>query len=455
MEFRDFLQQNIVRLDGGMGTLLQQAGLPFGELPERWNITHSETVSNIHRDYFNAGSDVVCTNTFGANILKFSEAELEQIIAHAVKNARNGADRSQGEREKFVALDIGPTGKLLKPFGDLAFENAVEIFAKTVRLGVKYGVDLIFIETMSDCYETKAALLAAKENSTLPVLVCNAYGADGKLMTGASPAAMVAMLEGMGVDGLGANCSLGPKHLKTVVEELLEKASVPVVVKPNAGLPQTDGENVFYETDACAFARDVADFVRLGARAVGGCCGTTPAYIQALCSAIENVQPIPVTNKNVPCVSSYTHAVALNKPCVIGCRLCPTQNVDFQKALQEGDMDYALDEGIDQQDQGADILLVNVGLSTIDEEKILQEYVEALQSVVRVPLLIQTNNASALEKALRVYNGKPLVCVADGDKESMQKILPLLQKYGGEILSSDCSQMREVYQEYLSLQKEK
>ena len=237
MSVLKFLQQNIVMLDGGTGTLLQEAGLPLGELPERWNITHAEVLRNIHREYFDAGSNIVCTNTFGANALKFSKTELDEVVRAGIENVKKAAALSQGAQEKFVALDIGPLGKLLKPYGDLDFEDAVSVFAQTVSLGAKYGADLIFIETMGDSLECKAAVLAAKENSDLPVFVSCAYGADGKLMTGASPAAMIAMLEGLGVDAVGVNCSVGPKQMQGVVQELLEKASIPVLVKPNAGLP--------------------------------------------------------------------------------------------------------------------------------------------------------------------------------------------------------------------------
>ena len=247
MSFREYLENNIVYLDGGMGTLLQASGLKPGEHPEHWNISHPEVITKIHKAYYDAGSNVVSTNTFGANSLKFNEKELEEIIKAAFENANAARDLWVKEHvqmvetaectQKYVALDIGPTGKLLKPLGDLDFEDAVEVFAKTIKLGVKYGADLIFIETMNDSYETKAALLAAKENCDLPVLVSNAYGEDGKLMTGANAAAMVAMVEGMGADAIGANCSLGPKQLRGVVEELLLNASIPVILKPNAGLP--------------------------------------------------------------------------------------------------------------------------------------------------------------------------------------------------------------------------
>ena len=254
MNILEYMTQHLLFLDGGMGSLLFARGMQAGELPERWNLSHPEVITQIHKEYFDAGTHVVNANTFGANCLKFSEEELEQIVRSALDNARAAATQSASASEKWVALDIGPTGKMLAPYGDLDFEDAVEIFAKTVRLGVKYGADLIFIETMADSYETKAALLAAKENASLPVFVSNAYGADGKLMTGANPAAMVAMLEGMGADAIGVNCSLGPKALAPVVEEYLRYASVPVLLKPNAGLPQVVDGKTFYDVSPEEFA---------------------------------------------------------------------------------------------------------------------------------------------------------------------------------------------------------
>lgn len=435
MDFRNFLQNNVVYLDGGTGTLLQKAGLPVGELPERWNLTHAEEVISIHRAYFDAGSNVVCTNTFGANVLKYSERELESIIAAAIENAKSGARRSNGMQEKFIALDIGPTGKLLKPYGELDFERAVEIFAKTVRLGVKYGADLIFLETFSDSLESKAALLAVKENSALPVLVSNAYGADGKLTTGASPAAMVAMLEDMGADGIGANCSLGPNQLSSVVEELLAKASVPVLVKPNAGLPQTDGGCTYYDVDEKAFAKAMANFVRMGVRLVGGCCGTTPAYVRGMYELTKAYSPLPIKEKDISCVSSYTHTVEFDKPVIIGERINPTGKKAFKQALLEDRTDYALNEAVAQQEKGAEILDVNVGLPGIDETAVLERYVQELQAVTDLPLQIDTSNPLALERALRVYNGKPLVNSVNGKKESMAQVFPLVKKYGGAVVA--------------------
>ena len=246
MTLKEYMKNNVLILDGGMGTLLQKAGLRPGELPERWNTLHPEIIENIHKAYYDSGSNVVLSNTFGANILKFGREELEEIICRAVENAENAKKKSVSDKEKFIALDIGPCGKMLKPYGELDFEDAVSLFAETIKIGVKCGVDLIFIETMNSSYETKAALLAAKENSSLPVFVSNAYGEDGKLLSGTTPAAMVSMLEGMGADAIGCNCSLGPKQLSSVVGELLRCASVPVIMKPNAGLPVVIDGKTFY-----------------------------------------------------------------------------------------------------------------------------------------------------------------------------------------------------------------
>lgn len=436
MNFREYLKNNIVYLDGGMGTLLQAQGLKPGEHPERWNLTNPEVITSIHKAYFDAGSNVVSTNTFGANVLKFEPAELEEIVKAAVSNAKVAREQSTSKSEKFIALDIGPSGKLLKPLGDLDFEDAVSVFAETVKLGVKYGVDLIIIETMNDSYETKAAVLAAKENSNLPVLVSNAYGEDKKLMTGASPSAMVALLEGMGVDALGANCSLGPKQLRGVIEELLEKASIPVILKPNAGLPKSvDGKTVF-DVTAEDFSDEIADLMQKGVRVVGGCCGTTPEYIKALYDKTCDFAPVPVERKNITVVSSYTHAVEFDKaPILIGERINPTGKKRFKQALIENDIDYILTEGVNQQEKGVQILDVNVGIPDIDEVSMLKNAVCELQAVLDLPLQIDTSNIEAMEMALRRYNGKAMINSVNGKKESMEAIFPLVKKYGGLVVA--------------------
>lgn len=436
MNFSEFLKNNIIYLDGGMGTLLQEQGLKPGEHPEMWNITNPNVITKIHKDYFDAGSNIVCANTFGANTFKFSEEELEEIIKSAIENAKVARDQSTSKGEKFIALDIGPTGKLLKPLGDLDFEDAVEVFAKTVKLGVKYGADLVLIETMNDSYETKAALLAVKENSLLPVLVSNAYSEDGKLMTGATPSAMVAMLEGMGADAIGANCSLGPKQLFPVVRELLENASIPVILKPNAGLPKSvDGKTV-YDVLPNEFADDVATLIKEGVRLVGGCCGTTPLYIKALTDKTSSFTPVPLTPKNITVVSSYTHAVKFSDtPILIGERINPTGKKRFKQALIENDIDYILNEGVNQQEKGVDILDVNVGLPDIDEVSVLKNAVCELQTVTNLPLQIDTANIVAMETALRRYNGKAMINSVNGKEESMKSVFPLVKKYGGLVVA--------------------
>ena len=436
MNFREYLKNNIVYLDGGMGTLLQEQGLRPGEHPERWNLSHPDVITNIHKSYFDAGSNVICTNTFGANILKFAEDELEEIIKAAVANTNRAKDLSVQKGEKFIALDIGPSGKLLKPLGDLDFEDAVNVFAKTVKLGVKYGVDLIIVETMNDSYETKAALLAVKENSNLPVIVSNAYGEDGKLMTGAAPSAMVALLEGMGADALGANCSLGPKQLRGVAEELLTYASVPVILKPNAGLPKSvDGKTVF-DVTADEFSYEVTELIKKGVRVVGGCCGTTPEYIEALYRKTSDFAPMSIQNKTITMVSSYTHSVEFGeKPILIGERINPTGKKRFKQALIEGDMDYILSEGVNQQEKGVHILDVNVGLPDIDEVGMLKNAVCELQTVTDLPLQIDTSDATAMEAALRRYNGKAMINSVNGKRESMETVFPMVKKYGGVVVA--------------------
>ena len=436
MNFKDFLENNIVIFDGGMGTLLQEKGLKAGELPESLNISHPEIIKDIHKAYFDAGSNVVSTNTFGASSLKFSDSELETIIAAAINNAKAAKAESISKKEKFIALDIGPLGKLLKPLGDLDFEDAVSIFKKTATLGEKYGADLIIIETMNDSYETKAALLAAKEASTLPVIVSNAFGEDGKLMTGADPEAMVALLEGLGADALGANCSLGPKQLAPIITKLLENASIPVILQPNAGLPRVENGKTVFDVSPEDFANEVLALIKKGVRIAGGCCGTTPQYIKKLSEAIGDMKPQKIEKKNKTVVSSYTHSVVFgDRPILIGERINPTGKKRFKQALIDNDMDYILSEGAKQEENGADILDVNVGLPEIDEERWLSSAVCELQGITDLPLQIDTADIGALSSALRRYNGKPMINSVNGKKESMEAVFPLQKKYGGVVVA--------------------
>ena len=436
MNIRDFIKNNIVYLDGGMGTLLQKSGLQPGELPERWNISHPEVIKEIHKSYYDSGSNIVNTNTFGANSLKFGTDELSEIIYHAVKNADEARKASLGNQEKFIALDVGPTGKLLKPLGDLDFEDAVKAFAEVISLGVKYGVDLITIETMNDSYETKAAVLAAKENSDLPIIVTNAYGENGRLMTGADPAVMAAMLEGMGVDAIGANCSLGPKQLMGVMDELLNYCSVPVAFKPNAGLPKSDGKVTYYDVDAEEFAQDIKLAVANGVRIVGGCCGTTPEYIKKVCELTRDIRPKEIEKKTYSVCTSYNKAVFFGeKPILIGERINPTGKKRFKQALLENDIGYILQEAVSQQAKGIHVLDVNVGLPGIDEAQMLTNSVCELQCVTDLPLQIDSSDPVAMESALRRYNGKAMINSVNGKEENLNAIFPLVKKYGGFVVA--------------------
>ncbi len=436
MNVLEYLDSNILYLDGGMGTLLQEKGLKPGEYPEKWNITHPDVIRDIHLSYFNAGSNVVCTNTFGANSLKFNDKELEEIIKSALKNVRDAIELSESTQKKFAALDIGPTGRLLSPLGTLDFEAAVSVFKKTVELGAKYGADLIFIETMNDSYETKAALLAAKEGCNLPVFVSNAYNENGTLMTGATPESMVALAEGMGAAAVGANCSLGPVQLRDVVKKLLENASIPVILKPNAGLPSCVEGKTSFDITAQEFAQEVTEQIRNGVRIAGGCCGTTPQYIKNLTKKSAKLQPKEIEKKNITCVSSFSHTVVFDKkPVLIGERINPTGKKKLKQALIDGDFNYILNEGINQRDKGVHILDVNVGIPDIDEKSVLTKAICELQGVTDLPLQIDTADPEAMEQALRRYNGKAMINSVNGKDENMKAIFPLVKKYGGVVVA--------------------
>ncbi|MBR6702392.1 MAG: homocysteine S-methyltransferase family protein, partial [Clostridia bacterium] len=436
MKILDFIKQNIVLLDGATGSLLQKRGLPAGVKPETANITDPHLLIDIHREYYDAGSNIVNTNTFGANTLSFTEDELERIIQAAILNVKTAARLSTSPQEKFVSYDMGPTGKLLKPYGDLEFEKAVEIFGIQARLAEKYGADLISIETMNDGYETKAALLAVKENCSLPVFVTNAYGEDGRLLTGASPEAMVALLEGMGADAIGLNCSYGPDRLAGVIRKILRAASVPVIFKPNAGLPEISDGATVYDISPETFAKYLTEAVDEGVNIIGGCCGTTPEYIEKLRQGIEGKTRIPEKEKNLTVVSSYSHEVVFgDRPVIVGERINPTGKKLIKQALTENNIDFLLKEGREQQKKGADILDVNCGLPEIDEKAMLTETVGELQAVCDLPLQIDTSDYGAMESALRIYNGKAVINSVNGKAEVMKAVFPLAAKYGGVIVA--------------------
>ena len=412
------------------------------ELPEAWSIEHGDILVDIHRQYYEAGSDIVLSNTFGANALKLKDTgySLEQIVKASVENVKKAAELGTKDgREVYAGLDIGPTGKLLKPMGDLGFEEAYEAFKEVAVYGEQAGADLIHIETMSDTYEVKAAILAAKENTKLPVFATMIFDEKGKLLTGGDVPSVVALLEGLRVDALGINCGLGPKQMLKILEEVTEYASIPVIVKPNAGLPrQRDGE-VYYDVEPEEFAGYMEEIVRRGAALVGGCCGTTPAHIKSMVRRVRQsdvfsrrILPKP---KNRTIISSYGKAVILGeRPVIIGERINPTGKKRFKQALKEHDLDYILREGILQQDAGAHILDVNVGLPDIDEAAILTEAVAGIQSVISLPLQIDTVDTASMEAAMRVYNGKPMVNSVNGKQESMDEVFPLIKKYGGVVV---------------------
>ncbi len=432
MKITDLINKKRIYLDGGTGTVLQSLGLPDGTPPEMWNIDNPDAVISLHRSYFEAGSNIVATNTFGVNCKKYDN--YKEIIAAAFECAKK-AREGMGD-DKFIALDIGPTGRLLKPLGDLDFEEAVEIFAKNVIEGVKNGADLILVETMNDSLETKAALLAAKENSSLPVFVTNVYDEKLKLMTGADPFAMIALLEGMGADAIGMNCSLGPDKMISVLEEFAKYTSLPIIVKPNAGLPVIkDGKTVFDKT-AEEFSDICVTLANMGASILGGCCGTTPEYIRKLVEKTKDLPFIPASEKNITAVSSYTHAVRIGqKPLLIGERINPTGKAKLKEALRNGDMAYILNEAVRQDEKGVHILDVNVGLPEIDEPKMMTRCITEIQAVSDTPLQIDSSDPAALESAMRVYNGKPLVNSVNGKEESMSAVFPLVKKYGGVLIA--------------------
>ena len=427
----------MIFFDGGTGTLLQEKGLHAGELPELWNIENKQALIEIHKNYFEAGSDIVLTNTFGANRIKLHDVNytIEEIVTAAVKNAKIAAKEALAERKGYVALDIGPTGKLLQPLGDLSFEDAYEAFREMAVAGEKAGADLVVIETMSDIYEAKAAILAAKENTNLPIFVTIVFNEKGKLLTGSDVTSAVAILEGLGVDALGMNCGLGPHQMLSLAEEVLENCSIPVIIKPNAGLPRNENGKTVFDVSPEEFALEMEKIVDKGVWIIGGCCGTTPAHIQALYQRCKNKTPLPIIPKNKTVTASYTHAVEIGKdPIIIGERINPTGKSRFKQALREKDLDYILREGFSQQEKGAHVLDVNVGLPDIDETEMLVCVMKELQSVIDLPLQIDTSNTIAMEKALRLYNGKAMINSVNGKKESMEAIFPLVKKYGGVVV---------------------
>ena len=431
VDLREKLQNGFLFFDGAMGTYLQEEGLKLGELPEAYNIEKPEIIAGIHKKFIDAGSDIITTNTFGANALKLEESEysVEELIEAAVAIARNAAGA-----EKYVALDIGPIGKLMEPTGTLSFEKAYELFKQQVIAGEKAGCDLFLIETISDIYEAKAAILAIKENSKLPVFCTVSFQEDGRTLMGTDPLTMVTVLEGLGVDALGVNCSLGPKELLPIVEEILKYASIPVMVQPNAGLPKMkDGKTVF-DIDSDTFADYMEKMAQAGVRVLGGCCGTKDEFIRKTVDIVSKLDVKEITKKDITVISSSVQSVIFDEVRVIGERINPTGKKKFKEALKNHDIDYILGQAIEQNEGGADLLDVNVGLPEIDETAVMVEVIKELQAILPLPLQIDSSSPEVIEAGARIYNGKPLINSINGKLEVMEDILPIVKKYGACVI---------------------
>lgn len=426
----DFLYDGLTILDGAMGTVLQRRGLPPGGKPELLNFTAPDLLRAIHREYVQAGSRIICANTFGANPLKLAGTgyTVDQAVSAAVALAREAA-AGTGAR---VALDVGPLGELLEPLGTLPFERAYDCFKEAVQAGERAGADLIFIETMTDLQEARAALLAAKENTALPVFVAMSFERNGRTFTGCTIPSMARTLEGLGADAVGLNCSLGPDLLAPLLAELCENTRLPVIAKPNAGLP--DPATGAYGMGPGEFVRAMLPLVGAGASLVGGCCGTSPDYIRALARALEGCQPAPRTYRASGFVCSAMAPCFLDGARVIGERVNPTGKKRLQQALLEGDLDYVLDLAVQQEDAGADILDVNVGHPGVDEAVMLPRVVKKIQSAVALPLQLDSTNPAALEAALRVYSGKAAVNSVNGERAVLDRVLPIVKKYGAGVV---------------------
>lgn len=435
MNFSERFGKELLFFDGAMGTILQKNGLGAGELPEIWNITHSDLILNIHKSYIDAGADVITTNTFGANELKLKDSgyTVEDVVSAAVKTARLAAEES--EKKVYIALDLGPTGKLLQPYGELPFERAYELYKQQIVCARDSGVDFVLLETMGDLYEIKAAVLAAKENCDLPIVVSMIFNEKGQLLTGADIKTAIFTLEGLGVDGIGLNCGLGPAQMLDFVKEAVKYSSLPLAVNPNAGLPECVNGVTSYNVGPKEFSEDIKKIIELGASAVGGCCGTTPGHIKATVELCKNLPVLPIEKKHFTAVTSYSKTTLIGeKPIIIGERINPTGKKRLKEALVNKDFDYIVSEAVKQVDKKSDVLDVNVGLPEIDEKEMLTLSVKKLQSVVNTPLQIDTSDTEALEAALRIYNGKPLINSVNGKEENMKKVFPLAKKYGGVVV---------------------
>ncbi len=428
--FNQIIKEKIVILDGAMGTMLINAGLKIGEKPEMLNITSPETIVEIHTKYLKAGADIIYTNTFGANRFKLKDYPYRLAIEKGVQCAKTAVNNV---KKGLIAYDMGSIGELVEPLGDVTFDQVYDAFKEQVLL-VKDDVDLFVIETMSDLYELKAGVLAVKENTDKPLMVTMSFDENGRTFAGCPVEAMIATMEGMQVDALGLNCSLGPKQLKNVVDRLLEASSLPVVVKPNAGLPIIRNGVSAFNVGAVEFANDMAEFAKRGVSILGGCCGTTDEYISKLAKKLEDVKPIEVSKKNKVWVASGTKCVELNSPKIIGERINPTGKAIMKKAIADKDTSYFQQQAVEQTQAGADILDINMGIPNINEAEMVTLAVKSVQAVQDCPLQIDSSDFNAVEAGLRYVNGKAIVNSVNGDKEIMERIFPLAKKYGALVV---------------------
>ncbi len=413
--------------DGAMGTMLQQFGMKAGELPESYNIHSPTIIKKIHQQYIQAGADVITANTFGANRYKLNHTSfsLEQVIQKGVAIAKETA------KGQLVALDIGPLGQLMEPYGTLRFEEAYDVFKEQIIIGAKAGADLILIETMSDLYEAKAAILAAKENTELPIICTMTFQSDGRTLTGTDPLTMVNVLQSLGITALGLNCSLGPKEMMPILSQVLAYSTIPVIVQANAGLPKLVNDETVFDITPEEFQKWAVEMATQGVLLLGGCCGTTPDHIKELKKGLKNVKPLPPQGKRITAASSSTYTVTLGREVkIIGERINPTGKKLLKKALVQGDMDYLLKEAINQKEHGAHILDINVGLPEIDEKALMIQAIKEIQGIVTLPLQIDSVVPEVIEAGARICNGRPIINSVNGDDEIMDAIFPIAKKYG-------------------------
>ena len=434
MGLRERLGKEWLFCDGGTGSILQKTGLKGGELPETWNLTRPDDIRSLNRGYFEAGSNIVNTNTFGANRFKFDN--VSDIVKAGVRLCQEARKEAGREDDAYVAIDVGPTGKLLEPMGDLAFNDAVDIFAEIIKAGYEAGGDLVLIETMSDSYEAKAAIVAAHEVCDLPVIVTTVYDESGKLLTGGSVEGTVAMLEGLKVDAIGINCGFGPKQMLPIAERLVACCSLPIVVNPNAGLPRTENGATVYDVDPEEFSQVMEEIAKLGVHVMGGCCGTTPDHISRMIGKVKQVPFTPPVEKQTTYVTSFADCVKIGrKPVIVGERINPTGKKKLQQALRDNNIDYILTEALKQEEAGAHVLDVNVGLPEINEPEMMESVILKIQSVTNLPLQIDTTSIEALERGMRIYNGKPMINSVNGKEENIKAVMPLVAKYGGVLVA--------------------